>query len=40
MDVMAYRRRGKATVLRMVQWGGTAPIRSFEFGVQGNDRVH
>src|SRR6185503_13151496 len=40
LEWMAYRRGGKATVLRMVQWGGTAPIKAFEFDVQGDTRVY
>ena len=40
LDWMAYRRGGKATVLRMVQWGGAAPIHAFEFDVQGGGRVY
>ncbi len=40
LEWMAYRRRGKATVLRMVQWGGAAPIKSFEFEVEGDKRIY
>ena len=39
LEWMAYRRGGNSpTVLRMVQWGGAAPIKAFEFEVQGDNR--
>lgn len=40
LDWMAHRRRGKATILRMVQWGGTAPIKAFQFDVEANERIY
>ncbi len=40
LDWMAMRRRGKVTIVRMVQWGGAAPFRGYEFTVDRADRVY
>jgi hypothetical protein len=40
LDWMSTRRAKKVTILRMVQWGGAAPFRGYEFTVEGRDRVY
>ena len=40
LDWMTTRRAGKVTLIRLVQWGGAAPFRGYEFTVEGRDRVY
>lgn len=40
LEWMSLRRKGAVNLLRLVQWGGAAPFRAFEFTVEGRDRVY